>query len=62
MKPEHYLEGQYTLEQTPKFIKYFEEFFGIQYPLIKLDSVGLQQTAAAGMENWGLIHYKSVNK
>lgn len=58
MKRGHYEEGQFTLEQTPKFIKYFESFYGIAYPLTKLDSVGIERMAASGMENWGLITYQ----
>ncbi|KAF2362031.1 Peptidase M1 membrane alanine aminopeptidase N-terminal [Trinorchestia longiramus] len=57
MKDEHYLDGQYTLDQTPKFLQYFQNFYNLPYPFTKLDSVGLEKMRAAGMENWGLITY-----
>lgn len=58
LKGDHYQEGQYLLETTPRMLQFFEKFYGIPYPLKKLDSVGHEWMGSAGMENWGLITYQ----
>ena len=41
-----------------KAIHYFNNFFGLKYPLPKLDSIGIPNYLVGGMENWGLITMK----
>ena len=36
-------------------IKYFNDYFGLKYPLPKLDTIGIPNYLVGGMENWGLI-------
>lgn len=48
------LEGQLGLSVAVKALKYFENYFGIKYPISKLDLVGLEKFSGGGMENWGL--------
>ena len=43
---------------APKCVEYFEEKFGIEYPLDKLDFVSLSQFEPGAMENWGLITFR----
>jgi len=38
-------------------VTYLNEYFGIKYPLPKLDQLALPSTGAGGMENWGMIIY-----
>ncbi|RZC35732.1 aminopeptidase N-like [Asbolus verrucosus] len=45
-------------EVGPKFLEYFEDFFGIKYPLPKQDMVAIPDFNAGAMENWGLITYR----
>ncbi|KAJ8959933.1 hypothetical protein NQ314_006136 [Rhamnusium bicolor] len=51
-------QAQYGLKIGPKILKYYEEFFGIKYPLPKLDMVAIPDFSAGAMENWGLITYR----
>ena len=50
-------QGRYAMEATKKILAYFNEYFGVKYPLPKLDQIALAATGASGMENWGLITY-----
>ena len=50
-------QGRYAMEATKKVLAYFNDYFGVKYPLPKLDQIALAATGASGMENWGLITY-----
>ena len=47
---------RYALELGPKMLMFFQEYFGIDYPLPKQDMISLPSFPGA-MENWGLITY-----
>ena len=49
----------YALESTKRILAYFNEYFGIRYPLPKLDQVAVPNAFATfgAMENWGCITY-----
>ena len=52
-------KAQYALDEAAKFLPYYEDYFGVKYPLPKLDMIagpGTSQTFGA-MENWGAIFY-----
>lgn len=49
-------EGRYALEATRRLIPYFNDYFGVRYPLPKLDQIAVPHKGGA-MENWGLITY-----
>uniref|UniRef100_A0A146LYB5 Aminopeptidase n=3 Tax=Lygus hesperus TaxID=30085 RepID=A0A146LYB5_LYGHE len=51
-------QAKYALKIGPKILKHFEEYFGIAYPLPKMDMIALPDFAAGAMENWGLITYR----
>jgi aminopeptidase N len=50
-------QARYALEATKKILAYYNEYFGLKYPLPKLDQIAIPSTGAGGMENWGCIIY-----
>ncbi|KAK6644232.1 hypothetical protein RUM43_000499 [Polyplax serrata] len=53
-------QAKYSLEIGPKILNYFEKYFGIDFPLPKVDMVALPDFAAGAMENWGLITFRET--
>ncbi|XP_059825588.1 aminopeptidase Q-like isoform X3 [Hypanus sabinus] len=53
----HIMDGDadYALNITGPILSFFEEYFNISYPLLKLDLVGLSHFQDTAMENWGLV-------
>ena len=50
--------AQYALQAGEESLRYFTEYFGIRYPLPKLDMVAVPGAGGfAAMENWGAILY-----
>jgi aminopeptidase N len=50
--------ARYALEAGEESLRYFTEYFGIRYPLPKLDMIGVPGAGGFGaMENWGAILY-----
>jgi aminopeptidase N len=51
-------KGRFALDATADALSYYNDYFGIPYPLPKLDSVGMPGAGNFGaMENWGSIFY-----
>lgn len=48
----------FALDIATRAIDFFEEYFGIDYPLPKSDHVALPDFSSGAMENWGLITYR----
>ncbi len=49
--------GRYALESSVKILDYYNDYFGIPYPLPKLDQIALPGGFGGAMENWGGITY-----
>jgi len=49
--------GRYALESSVKILQYYNEYFGVPYPLPKLDQIALPGGFGGAMENWGGITY-----
>ena len=45
-------------EIAAKSLEFYDDNFGIPYPLAKLDQVALPDFEAGAMENWGLVTYR----
>ena len=53
-------KGQFALETSMALLDYFHDYFGVPYPLTKLDHLAIPDFAAGAMENWGAITYREV--
>src|SRR6266478_555005 len=49
--------GRYALEATAQILQYYNDYFGVPYPLPKLDQIALPGGFGGAMENWGGITY-----
>jgi aminopeptidase N len=49
--------GRYALESSAKILKYYNDYFGVPYPLPKLDQIAVPGGFGGAMENWGGITY-----
>jgi aminopeptidase N len=50
-------QGRYALESTAHILRYYNDYFGIHYPLPKLDQIAIPGGFGGAMENWGGITY-----
>lgn len=50
--------GEFALELACKTLAFFSKYFEIDYPLPKLDMIGIPDFAAGAMENWGFVTYR----
>ncbi|MBM3943644.1 MAG: M1 family metallopeptidase [SAR202 cluster bacterium] len=53
-------QGRFALETSVRLLSYFNDYFGIPYPLPKLDHLAIPDFAAGAMENWGCITYRET--
>jgi len=53
-------KGKYSLELGKKLLLSYEKYFGIKYPLPKLDLIAIPDFAAGAMENWGAITFRET--
>ena len=51
---------EYALQHAVKTIEFFDDYFGVPYPLPKSDHVALPDFSSGAMENWGLITYREI--
>ncbi len=52
--------GKFALEHAKKYLRYFEKYAEIPYPLEKLDLIAVPDFQSAAMENWGAITFREL--
>src|SRR5215510_4616222 len=53
--------GRYALESSAQILRYYNDYFGVTYPLPKLDQIAIPGGFGGAMENWGgITYYESV--
>lgn len=53
--------GRFSLDLAAKTLAFYEDLFGIEFPLPKMDQVAIPDFAQGAMENWGLVTYRVVD-
>ena len=53
-------QGRFALETSLELLDFYNNYFGIPFPLPKLDHIAIPDFAAGAMENWGAITYREV--
>lgn len=51
---------KYALDSTKRLLNYYNKYFGIKYPLPKLDQIAVPGGFDGAMENWGGIVYNET--
>jgi aminopeptidase N len=50
-------QGRYAMESAKKILGYYNHYFGVKFPLPKLDQIAIPGGFGGAMENWGGITY-----
>lgn len=50
----------YSVKEAVDLIEFYNDYFGVPYPLEKCDQVALPDFESGAMENWGLITYRET--
>ncbi|TBR22344.1 MAG: M1 family peptidase, partial [Candidatus Nitrosotenuis sp.] len=53
-------KGKFALDLCKKLVTSYENYFGIKYPLPKLDLIAVPDFASGAMENWGAITFRET--
>ena len=53
-------KAKFALSVATKTLSFFEKYFGIKYPLPKLDMAAVPDFINGAMENWGLVTYRDT--
>jgi aminopeptidase N len=53
--------GDFALSAAEFILHYYNDYFGIRYPMPKLDLIGLPDFEAGAMENFGAITYRETD-
>jgi puromycin-sensitive aminopeptidase len=53
-------QAHFSLDVAVKCLEFYEDYFGIDYPLNTLDMIAIPDFASAAMENWGAVTYRET--
>lgn len=53
-------QGRYALDCAKKILAYYNDYFGVKFPLPKLDQIAVPGGFGGAMENWGGITYNEA--
>ncbi|MEM3063801.1 MAG: M1 family metallopeptidase [Candidatus Nitrosotenuis sp.] len=53
-------KGKFSLGICKKLLRAYENYFGVKYPLPKLDLIAVPDFASGAMENWGAITFRET--
>jgi aminopeptidase N len=53
--------GKFALDVGVRSLNWYNEYYGIPYPLPKQDMIAVPDFSAGAMENWGLITYRETD-
>lgn len=56
--PDNVTFTEFALDVAVKTLEFYNDYFGIDYPLDKCDMIALPDFASGAMENWGCITYR----
>ena len=59
--PERVQYAHFALESAEYILHYYDDYFGIKYPMPKLDMIGIPDFEAGAMENFGAITYRETD-
>jgi aminopeptidase N len=54
-------KGKFALSAAEHFLHYYNNYFGIKYPMPKLDMIAIPDFEAGAMENFGAITYRETD-
>ena len=54
-------QADFALQASTKIMDFYDDFFGVAYPLEKQDLIAIPEFGAGAMENWGLITYRETS-
>lgn len=53
-------QGKFALDVAKRTLEFYNDYFGIPYPLPKIDLIAIPDFASGAMENWGAITYRET--
>lgn len=56
--PDNVKFTDFALDVSVKCLEFYNDYFGIEYPLAKCDMIALPDFSSGAMENWGCITYR----